>query len=237
MKQWLTSLLPLLPVLSLPSRSRLLRPPDGPGVPSVWHRRRHLLHLHHGLSQELSLWWLPLPIGTVRPPSAAATMLQQPEPGWLPGSRWTSSAKLSVPQWVHRHQLLPHPAHPQSWQCHGLQETQHAPKRRYALVCGSGQPATSAEHGPASNPTLRTQPTQLRRLEHGGERLRELWGGDVLRLWRVTLSSSEPPKGSFLYSCTPQTALSLRSDLLLARRRTGASCGTIFHTYLICLTL
>ncbi|XP_031694984.1 protocadherin Fat 2-like [Anarrhichthys ocellatus] len=63
----------------------------------------------------------------------------------------------------------------------GLQEAQHASERGHAVVRRAGRPAaastsTIAEHCPASNQTAgaEPEPAQLRRLQHGGERLREL---------------------------------------------------------------
>lgn len=169
-------------LLSLSSRPWLLWPPSSAGVPPVWHRGWYILDLHHGLAEELSIWWLPIPTGSLWPSRSPSTLLQQPEPGRLPGSRWASSSQLPVPQRIHRHQLLPHSTHPQPWQRIGkLQETQHASQRGYAIVCRAGQPSASAKPRPASNETSRAEPTQLWWVQHGGERLRELWGGDVLR--------------------------------------------------------
>lgn len=168
--------------LSLSCRPWLLWPPCRPGVPPVWHRRRHLLHLYHGVPEKLSIWWLPVPTGPLWPPCPSTPLLQQPEPGRLPGSRRASSSQLPVPQRVHRNQLLPHPAHPQPGQrLRRLQETQHASERGYAIVCRTGQPTAGAKPCPASNEASRAEPTQLRRVKHGGERLWQLWRGDVLR--------------------------------------------------------
>ncbi len=180
--EWFWCFSYLSPLRSLSGRPGLLWPPSSPGVPPVWHRGGHLLHLHHGLTEELSIRWLSIPTGSLWPPRSPTALLQQPEPGRLPGSRWASPSQLPVPQRVHRHQLLPHPAHPQPGQrLRRLQETQHASERGYAVICGAGQPAASGEPRPASNKTSRAEPTQLRRVEHGGERLWKLWGGDVLR--------------------------------------------------------
>lgn len=168
-------------LLSLSGRPWLLWPPSSPGVPPVWHRGGHLLHLHHGFPSELSIRWLSIPTGPLRPPRSPATLLQQPEPGRLPGSWRAPASQLPVPQRVHRHQLLPHPAHPQPRQrLRRLQETQHASKRGYAIICWAGQPAVGDKSRPASNETGRAEPAQLRRVKHGGERLWELRGGDVL---------------------------------------------------------
>lgn len=171
-------------LLSLSSRPGLLRPPSGPGVPPVRHRGGHLLHLHRRLAQELPIRRLPVPSGPLRPPCPPAAMLQQPEPGRLPGPRRASPSQLAVPQRVHRHQLLPHPARPQPRQrLRGLQETQHAAERGHAVVRGAGRLATGAEPSPASDEAGGAEPAQLRRVEHRGERLRELRGGHVLSFW------------------------------------------------------
>lgn len=171
-------------LLSLPGGPGLLRPAIGAGLRHCGGRLRHL---HLGLAQELPLRRLPVSAGPLRPPRPPAALLQQPGPGGLPGPRRAPPAHFPVPQRVHRHQLLPQAARPQPGQrVGGVQEAQHATERGHAVVRGARSPAPAASppgpHRRASGQEAgEAQPAQLRQLQPGGERLRELRGGDVLR--------------------------------------------------------
>lgn len=186
-----------LSLSSVPGRPGLLWPPGAARLPPVWHCGRRLLHLHRWLSPQLPLRGLPLPVGALRPAGAAATLLQQPEPGPLPGRWWAAAAPLTVPGRVHRHQLLPGAsADPQPGQRVGrrLQEAKCAPQRGHTLLrraggvtagtaAATGTAATTRQLRSASGtPPGGDSAPQLWRLQYYGEWLRELRGGHVLKV-------------------------------------------------------